>query len=100
MTLRYAALAAGLLIATPALADTHIANIEGISVGRDGTIDRFAGMVVDEEGRITELLDSGDRPTREIEYRVDGEGRVVVPGFVDSHLHLMDLGLGTLVLDL
>ena len=100
MTLRYAALAAGLLIASPALADTHIANIEGISVARDGTIDRFAGMVVDEEGRITELLDYGDRPTREIEYRVDGEGRVVVPGFVDSHLHLMGLGLGTLVLDL
>jgi predicted amidohydrolase YtcJ len=100
MTLRYAALAAGLLITSPALADTHIANIEGISVARDGTIDRFAGMVVDEEGRITELLDYGDRPTREIEYRVDGEGRVVVPGFVDSHLHLMGLGLGTLVLDL
>lgn len=100
MMVRYAALAAGLLIASPAMADTHIANIEGISISRDGTIDRFAGMVVDEEGRITELLDYGDRPTREIEYRVDGEGRVVVPGFVDSHLHLMDLGLGTLVLDL
>lgn len=100
MALRYAALAAGLLIATPALADTHIDNIEGISVTRDGSIDRFTGMVVDEDGRISELLDFGDRPTREIDYRVDGEGRVVVPGFVDAHLHLMDIGLGTLVLDL
>jgi len=100
MILRSAALAAGLLLATPALADTHIDNIEGISVMRDGSIDRFTGMVIDEDGRITELLDFGDRPTREIEYRVDGEGRVVVPGFVDGHLHLMGLGLGTLVLDL
>lgn len=100
MKLRHAALAAGLLVATPALADTHIDNIEGVSVMRDGTIDRFAGMVVDEDGRITELLDFGDRPTREIDYRVDGEGRTVVPGFVDGHLHLMEIGLGTLVLDL
>ncbi|WP_338241100.1 amidohydrolase [Aurantiacibacter hainanensis] len=100
MILRGAALAAGLLIAAPALADTHIDNIEGISVMRDGSIDRFAGMVVDENGRISELLDFGDDPTREIDYRVDGEGRVVVPGFVDGHLHLMGIGLGTLVLDL
>ena len=100
MNLRHASLAAGLLMATPALADTHIDNIEGVSVMRDGTIDRFAGMVVDEDGRISELLDFGDRPTREIDYRIDGEGRTVVPGFVDGHLHLMELGLGTLVLDL
>lgn len=100
MIARIAALAACLLVASPALADTHIDNIDGISVMRDGSIDRFTGMVIDEEGRITELLDFGDRPTREVEYRVDGEGRVVVPGFVDAHLHLMGLGLGTLVLDL
>ncbi len=101
MILTRAALAVtGLLLASPALADTYIDNIEGISIMRDGTVDRFAGMVVDEDGRISELLDFGDRPTREIEYRVDGEGRVVLPGFVDGHLHLMGIGLGTLVLDL
>ena len=103
MIARIAALSAALLATTaaaPALADTHIDNIEGISIMRDGTIDRFGGMVVDEDGRISELLDFGDRPTRDIDYRVDGEGRVVMPGFVDGHLHLMDIGLGTLVLDL
>ncbi|WAT19086.1 amidohydrolase [Aurantiacibacter sp. MUD11] len=102
MNLRIAASAAALSLAlpAPALADTLVDNIDGISVGRDGTIDRFTGMVIDEDGRISELLDFGDRPTREIEYRVDGEGRVVVPGFVDGHLHLMGIGLGTLVLDL
>ena len=88
------------MLATPALADTWIDNVNGISIDRDGTVDRFVGMVIDEEGRITELLDFGDRPTREIDYRVDGGGRVVVPGFIDAHAHLMGLGLGTLVLDL
>lgn len=85
---------------SPALADTWIDNVEGISIDRSGSVDRFTGMVIDEDGRISELLDFGDRPTREIEYRVDGEGRVVVPGFIDAHAHLMGLGLGTLVLDL
>ncbi|WP_202131568.1 amidohydrolase [Aurantiacibacter rhizosphaerae] len=100
MIARFAVVAALLCMPAPALADTHIDNIEGISVARDGSIDRFGGMVVDEDGRISELLDFGDRPTREIDYRIDGEGRVVVPGFVDGHLHVMDIGLGTLVLDL
>ncbi len=97
---RFAAATALLSLSVPAQADTWIDNVEGISVGRDGSIDRFAGLVVDEDGRISELLDFGDRPTREIDYRVDGEGRVMVPGFIDAHAHLMDLGLGTLVLDL
>lgn len=83
-----------------ALADTWVDNVNGISINRDGEVDRFAGLVIDEDGRISELLDFGDRPTREIDYRVDGEGRVMVPGFVDAHAHLMGLGLGTLVLDL
>lgn len=89
-----------LAAASPALADTWIDDIEGISIDRNGQVDRFAGMVIDEDGRITELLDYGDRPSREIEYRVDGEGRVVAPGFIDAHAHVMGLGLGTLVLDL
>lgn len=99
MFARFAALAA-LLIPAPALADTWIDNVDGISIDREGKVDRFTGMVVDEDGRISELLDFGDRPTREIAYRVDGKGRVMVPGFVDAHAHLMGLGLGTLVLDL
>lgn len=95
-----AAFAALLAVPGMAHADTWIDNVEGISVDRDGSVDRFTGLVIDEDGRITELLDFGDEPTRDIDYRVDGEGRVMVPGFIDAHAHLMGLGLGTLVLDL
>ncbi|MGB3167277.1 MAG: amidohydrolase [Alteraurantiacibacter sp.] len=89
-----------LAFTNPALADTWIDNIDGISIDREGNVDRFVGLVIDEDGVITELLDRGERPTREIDYKVDGQGRVVVPGFIDAHAHLMGLGLGTLVLDL
>ncbi len=94
---------AALLAATlpiPALAETHFDNVDGISVRRDGSVDRFNGMVVDDEGRIVELLDFGDRPTVEIDYYEDMGGRVVVPGMVDSHVHVMGLGLSTMTLDL
>lgn len=84
----------------PALAETHFDNVEGISVRRDGSVDRFSGMVVDDEGRIVELLDFGDRPTVAIDYYEDMGGRVVVPGMVDSHVHVMGLGLSKMTLDL
>lgn len=93
------ALAASAL-ASPALADTHFDNVEGLSIAADGTVDRFSGMVVDDQGRIVQLLDFGDRPSAPVDYYQDMQGRTVVPGFVDSHVHVMDLGLARLTLDL
>ncbi len=84
----------------PAVAETHFDNVAGISVRRDGSVDRFSGMVVDDEGRVVELLDFGDRPTVAIDYYEDMQGRVVVPGMVDSHVHVMGLGLSKMTLDL
>ncbi|VVS97820.1 amidohydrolase [Erythrobacter sp. EC-HK427] len=94
------AASAALLTATPALAQTWIDNVDGISIDREGNVDRFVGMVIDADGRVVELLDFGDDPTITVQYRNDLEGRVVIPGFIDAHAHLMGLGLGTLVLDL
>lgn len=91
---------AAILTATPAFAQTWIDNVDGISIDRAGNVDRFVGMVIDEEGRVAELLDFGDDPTITVQFREDMEGQVIVPGFIDAHAHLMGLGLGTLVLDL
>lgn len=88
------------LAPSPALADTLFENVDGISITADGKVDRFAAMVVDDEGRITELLDFGDGPQGDIDYLEDMKGAHVVPGFVDSHAHVMALGLGTMTLDL
>jgi len=88
------------MAAVPVSATTLIDNVEGISIHRDGSVDRFAAMVIDNEGRVVELLDFGDKPTVKVDYREDGRGRVVMPGFIDSHVKLMDLGLAQLSLDL
>ncbi|ANU08581.1 amidohydrolase [Paraurantiacibacter namhicola] len=87
------------LVPAPAMADTLVDNINGISIDREGKVTRFAALVFDENGRIVQILQMGD-PLPRTEYRVDGEGRVMVPGFIDAHGHVMGLGMGLMVLDL
>ena len=92
-------LAVALLLPAPALADTLVDNINGISVERDGSVRRFAAMVIDDHGRISQLIDRrGDAPRTD--YREDGRGRTVIPGMIESHAHRMGLGLSLLSLDL
>ncbi|OYW45536.1 MAG: metal-dependent hydrolase [Sphingomonadales bacterium 32-68-7] len=87
------------LCSAPALADTLIDNINGLSFDRDGKVTRFSAMIVGEDGKVVRTLDRFERPPQ-VEFRENGEGRTVVPGFIDAHAHVMGLGLGQLVLDL
>ncbi|WP_284124626.1 amidohydrolase [Parerythrobacter aestuarii] len=93
-----AALAA-LSLATPALADSLVYNVEGIRIDEEGQVDRFAAMLISDDGRILQVLDRGaDLPPSD--YAYDGKGRVVIPGLIDAHLHVMGIGFGALTLDL
>ena len=96
--LTLAALAA-LAMPSPALADLLIDNVDGVRIDSDGELDRFTGLWVDDDGRVKEILDRrDDRP--ETDFRLDGEGRVLMPGLIDAHLHVMGVGFGALTLDL
>ena len=87
------------LSATPAQADLLVDNVDGVRIDDDGEIDRFRALWIDDDGRIVKVLDRGDdRP--DTDYRLDGEGRVVMPGLIDAHLHVMGIGFGELTLDL
>lgn len=87
------------LTGSPALADVLLDNIQGMSIERDGSVDRFEAMVIGDDGTITHVLQRGEeRP--ETDYREDGRGRIVMPGMIDSHGHVMGIGLGALSLDL
>ncbi len=94
-------LAAALFVAlpTPALADTLIDNINGISLDRNGTVTRFGAMVIDEQGKIAQIVEPGERAPR-ADYRENGRGRTVIPGLIDAHAHVMGLGLSLLTVDL
>lgn len=83
-----------------AQADTLIDNIQGITIDEDGKVDHFTGLVIGDDGRIAQVLDRGDKRPRDVDFHVDGKGRFVIPGVIDSHLHVMGLGFSALTLDL
>lgn len=87
------------IAATPAFADTLVDNVDGITVNEQGEVVRFTGIVFDEDGTITKVLERGDKRPQ-VDYRLDGEGRVMLPGMIDAHVHVMGIGFGALLLDL
>jgi predicted amidohydrolase YtcJ len=95
-------LAAFLLAAAsaPAAADTLVDNVQGMSVDREGRVTRFTGIWIDDDGRVKQLLQRRDKRPPRTDFAVDGKGAVVIPGLVDSHLHIMELGFAALTLDL
>ncbi len=91
---------AAALLATPAAADQLIENVDGVRIDEDGKIDRFTALLIDDGGRVKAVYDRDDERPRDIDYQLDGEGRVMLPGMIDAHLHVMGLGLSRLTLDL
>lgn len=87
-------------MASPALADQLVDNVEGIRIDENGKVDRFEALLIDDEGRVQQILRRGDKRPAKVQYRLDGKGRVLMPGLIDAHLHVMGLGLGALTLDL
>lgn len=89
-----------LAFATPAAADTLVDNVQGVSVDRAGKVTRFTGIWIDDDGKVKQLLERKDKRPVGTDFAVDGKGAYVVPGLVDSHLHVMGIGFGALTLDL
>ena len=88
------------VLATPATADTLVENIQGIRLDEDGNVDRFTGLLFDDDGRILRILKAGDERPRDVDFQIDGEGQFMLPGMIDAHLHVMGIGFGELTLDL
>jgi predicted amidohydrolase YtcJ len=89
-----------LLIESPALADTLIDNINGISLDSGGLVQRFNGLLITNDGKVGRTFTSKDKRPDRVDFRLDGKGRTVLPGFIDSHGHVIKLGLQALSLDL
>ncbi len=91
-----AALAA---LSAPALADTLVDHIDGVTLDATNAIDHFDGLVIGDDGRVVKVLHRSDkRPA--VKYLIDGKGTYVMPGLIDSHAHVMEVGFGAMTLDL
>ena len=88
------------LLASPAFADGLIDNANGYSFDTRGQLVRFTGLLIDEQGKVARLLDRNDKRPDKLDFRLDAKGRTVIPGMIDAHGHVMDLGQVALSLDL
>ncbi|MDE2563561.1 MAG: amidohydrolase family protein [Sphingomonadales bacterium] len=87
---------------SPALAraDTLVDNVNGETVAEDGHVVNFVALSFDDKGVITHVYARGEKLPKHPQYHVDGKGRVMLPGMIDAHLHVMALGFSALTLDL
>lgn len=79
---------------------TLIDNVDGLTPDGKGGIERFDGFLIDANGRIAEVYRRGEKRPDRIAYKMDGKGRVVVPGMIDAHGHVIDTGFAKMTLDL
>ena len=91
---------AGALLATSAPAETLINNVNGIQVGPDGKLQHFGALLIDDQGRVESVIRTAHPRVKRHDRLIDGEGKTLLPGFVDAHGHVMDLGFAALHLDL
>jgi hypothetical protein len=94
------AMLAALATATPAMADSLVDNVNGYTMRSDGRLFRFTGLVIDDGGRVKQLLTERDRRPERMRQRVNGRGRTLLPGLIDAHGHVMGIGLQAMQLDL
>ena len=98
--LAFCAVALSLGSASPALADTLVDNVDGFTLDASDHVERLTGLVISDDGRIVQVLHRGDKRPARPDYLLDGKGQFLMPGLIDAHAHVMDIGLASLTLDL
>ncbi|MDM4766117.1 amidohydrolase [Pelomonas sp. SE-A7] len=71
-----------------------IHNARGLTLDAQGRVQRFEALAIDTQGRV---LATGKLAALEAKAagarRIDAKGQVLMPGLIDAHGHVMDLGL-------
>ena len=94
--------ALALALALPAHGRTVVANANGYTLDAGGRLKRFAVLVIGDDGRVEATLPAGGRepvPARG-DYRLDAGGATLLPGLIDAHGHVLQLGYAAMRLEL
>jgi len=97
------ALAFALPVAVPAhAAKTLIVNANGYTLDSNGSLKRFQMLLVGDNGQVLATLPRGATEPKLAagDYKLDARGKTLIPGLIDAHGHIMDLGIGLRQLDL
>ncbi len=93
-------LGAALMVPAAAQADGIVDNVNGMTLDKDGRVVRFQALLVTLDGKVSKLLSSKDKRPDKLDWRVDMKGKTLLPGMIDAHGHVMELGFRALELDL
>ena len=77
-----------------------IDNVNGLTVGADGRLAHFTGLLIDRDGRVERRLAEGEKRPDRLAYRLDAKGRTLIPSFVDAHAEVIATGIARMTLDL
>ncbi|WP_076072861.1 amidohydrolase [Sphingomonas montana] len=88
------------VLPAPPNAGGLIDNINGYTIDQTGRVQRFTGMLIDKAGRVAKLYQSGDTREKWLDFKLDAKGRTLLPGLIDAHGHVMELGFRATELDL
>ena len=113
MRQRLLAALAALALPVPAMASGVIDNVNGIALDASGKVVRFRALLIDDEGKVEKLLPGryedpprkkklkkGESWPKGPDFKLDGAGKTLIPGLIDAHGHVMDMGLAFITLDL
>ena len=92
------ALAAALL-SSPAWPDILISNVNGIQSSADGKIEHFGSLLISDDGRVKQVFATRSPRLSRMDKMINGEGRTLLPGLIDAHGHVTDLGFYALRLN-
>ena len=73
-----------------------IDNVNGYTLDAIGIVTRFAGLLVDPQGRVVRLLGKSEPRPQRLDFRLDARGRTLIPGLIEPRGHLLALGFATL----
>jgi predicted amidohydrolase YtcJ len=80
-------------------APSHIGNVKGYTLNQAGELIRFSNMVFD-GGKVVAIGAEELRQKYPNATFIDGQNKVLLPGLIDAHGHVMGLGEGLLQVDL
>ena len=83
-----------------AAADTVVHSTTGYTSTATGDIQHFSVLVFDDEGRIVATGDDDLAAEHADAGQIDGSGKFVLPGLIDSHGHVSSQGLLAVQLNL
>jgi hypothetical protein len=94
-----AAALAGWLTSAAVADTTLVTNVNGYTLNAQRQLQQFTALQFTDD-RIDQLFTADDRLPESVDQVVDGQGRTLIPGLVDSHGHVLNYGLSLLRVDL